>query len=145
MSRAASAVVLGGAWCFWALDFAGWVLMLAGASSMQADCGSSDATFLLSGGAAGYNAPVPCNRFFSYLWWHTFYNLTVWCITAATLIGFLNRFRPGLAVLLAISLMQVRTRFGGRHAAGQGPPPSLHELCMLRVHSAESVLLSPVP
>jgi hypothetical protein len=69
-------------------------------------CGASNAPSVLSGGAAGYNAPITCSRFFSYLWWHTFYNLTVWLLAAATLAGGLSRFRPGIVVLLAISLMQ---------------------------------------
>jgi hypothetical protein len=44
--------------------------------------------------------------FFSYPWWITFYNLGVLLLAAASLGGFLHRFRPGIIALLAISLMQ---------------------------------------
>ena len=35
MGRPANAAVIGGSWLFWALDFVGFVLLLAGASAMQ--------------------------------------------------------------------------------------------------------------
>jgi len=69
-------------------------------------CGSSAADFLLSGGSAGYNGAIPCDVFFSYAWWITFYNIFVWILAALTLIRGLDRFRPGIIALLAISIMQ---------------------------------------
>ena len=88
------------------MDFTGWVILLGGLSGMQSSCGGSDANFLLSGGSAGYNAPVSCDTFFSYAWWIAFYNIAVWIVTAVTLAGNLPRFRPGIIALLAISIMQ---------------------------------------
>lgn len=59
----------GALWGCWGLAFCGWVLLMAGAASMQQACGGSDAPSLTTAGAAGYLAPVSCDRFFRYLWW----------------------------------------------------------------------------
>ena len=79
--------------------------VFASMSNVQ-NCGGTDANAFESGGAAGYNAPISCDVFFSYAWWITFYNLAVIVVTIAALIGFIQRFRPGVIILLAISLMQ---------------------------------------
>ena len=69
-------------------------------------CGGADANLFLTGGASGYNGPVSCDVFFAYPWWITFYNLTAIGISIAALLGFMQRFRPGVMALLSISLMQ---------------------------------------
>ena len=95
-----------GAWMCWFLDFCGWVILLSGVSAMQQSCGASAADFLLGGGSAGFNAAVPCDVFFEYTWWMTFYNLFLLILTAIVLsTNSLPTFRPGLVTLSAVGAM----------------------------------------
>ncbi|EFN55226.1 hypothetical protein CHLNCDRAFT_134486 [Chlorella variabilis] len=89
------------AWLAWLLLGAGWVIMLAGVSALQDDCGSSNVNAFGVAGTAGYLAPISCDDFYNYAWWHVWYTFAMLFILPVFLAaGWVHKWRVGLIGLL---------------------------------------------
>ncbi|KAI3428485.1 hypothetical protein D9Q98_007310 [Chlorella vulgaris] len=90
------------AWLFWLLLGCGWVIMLAGVSALQQDCGASNVNALGVAGTAGYLAPVACDNFYEYTWWHVWYLFAMWAIVIPVFLaaGWVHKWRMGLIGML---------------------------------------------